>query len=90
MNDTFARIFPDFPNAYKIVLYCFAKYFRSETRPCTMRQLNHLCGAFVKTQSQLKPVIHDLKDLGILNIAFYVEKTDARLDRNFINLKQLK
>jgi len=55
-----------------------------------MRQLIHLCGSFVKNQSQLKPVIMDLKDMAIIKISFYPQKTDSRMNQQFLNLKQLK
>lgn len=89
-RDTFVSTFIDFPAAYKIVLYCLAKYFRSETRACTMRQLQNLCGDFLKEKSQLRPILNDLRDMGVIKINFMYNKFDARINQEFQNMKQLK
>jgi Cdc6-like AAA superfamily ATPase len=93
-SDTFAQNFHDFPSAYKIVLYCLAKYYRNDnTHHCTMRQLESLLGTFVKTREQLMPILSDLRDLGIIKLTYnYFKSGDANsiTTLKFHNLKEMK
>ena len=89
----FTQNFHDFPSAYKIVLYCLAKYYRNETHMCTMWQLESLLGTFVKTRDQLIPILLDLKDLGIIKFTYnYFKANDPNSITNFKfhNLKEVK
>jgi Cdc6-like AAA superfamily ATPase len=91
--DTFTQNFHEFPSSYKIVLYCLAKYYRNDTHLCTMRQLESLLGTFVKSRTQLLPILMDLKDLGIIKITYnYFRGSDSNsiTALRFQNLKEMR
>jgi Cdc6-like AAA superfamily ATPase len=92
-NDSFIQNFHEFPSSYKIILYCLAKYYRNDTHPCTMRQLESLLGTFVKSRTQLLPILLDLRDLGIIKIVYnYYRSNDPNTvsTLKFQNLKEMR
>jgi predicted ATPase with chaperone activity len=72
-----------------VVLYFLAKHFRSENVPCTMRKLEHMAHAWLRSQNQLLPTLCDLKELGILKIQYNRISKERKTISDFIDMKQL-
>ena len=55
-----------------------------------MRQLESLCGTFVKSPVQLRSILCDLKELNLITIQFFSTREQRKSAFDFQNMKQLK
>lgn len=70
--------------AYKVVLACMAAYFREERQAMAYSQLESMLGTnIIHSVNQLRSILFDLKDLGLISIKYMVLKSDNRVFKEF-------
>ncbi len=70
--------------AYKVVLACMAYYFREEKQALAYSQLEHMLGnSIIYTVNQLRSILFDLRDLGLVSLKYMVLRSDSRIHKEF-------
>ena len=89
-HSPFATHFKELPDAHKVAIYLIGRYYRSETRVLTMRQLHFMGASFFPTPGHLRPVLSDLKDMGVIYLHYRRSPKTSKTNFHFLNYRQLK